>query len=369
MKKGPFLAAFLAAATLSAQDFSKIDEAARAVPSPKGDDVAALAKALTHGLPNEKAKARAIYAWTAEHIRYDIKTFENIMDGEHEKAAERVQPAVVLKRGKAVCEGYAALFDALCREAGLASMMVTGQSKTDGTLDPGGHSWNLVRADGEWGLVDVTWGAGDVDVEAHRCKRRFDDSYFFTPPARMATEHFPVDPLTQGLGCPMNFEFFKKRGLNQPPDCPTAVAGYAALRDSLDAAAALGEEERSFAGARRAVALDPASDWGNLTMGEHLAKKSGELFMALTQKMSEQAGGQLRLPAEYEASAKLAEQGASLNEQALECYKKVRSGEPSKRAAVNRTFCQRNLRTAKELVDYNRKMAQMARKAQQPGGH
>lgn len=56
-----------------------------------------------------------------------------------------------LVNGHAVCEGYARAFKLLCRSAGLECILITGDSKGVG------HMWNMVKLEGEWYHVDVTW--------------------------------------------------------------------------------------------------------------------------------------------------------------------------------------------------------------------
>ncbi len=56
-----------------------------------------------------------------------------------------------LVNGSAVCEGYARAFKLLCRSAGLECILVTGDSKGVG------HMWNMVKLEGNWYHVDVTW--------------------------------------------------------------------------------------------------------------------------------------------------------------------------------------------------------------------
>ena len=53
--------------------------------------------------------------------------------------------------GKCVCAGYAAAFKLLAQEAGLEAIVVTGY--LDGNLS---HTWNKVKIDDEWQIVDVT---------------------------------------------------------------------------------------------------------------------------------------------------------------------------------------------------------------------
>lgn len=57
---------------------------------------------------------------------------------------------------KAVCEGYAKAFQLLCSGAGIESVLVTGEARGTNGIEP--HMWNLVKVDGVWTHIDVTWG-------------------------------------------------------------------------------------------------------------------------------------------------------------------------------------------------------------------
>lgn len=59
--------------------------------------------------------------------------------------------------GKAVCEGYAEAYQYLLQCAGLQSFIVTGASANPATGTPEGHAWNIVRIDGRYYHVDLTW--------------------------------------------------------------------------------------------------------------------------------------------------------------------------------------------------------------------
>lgn len=54
-------------------------------------------------------------------------------------------------RGSAVCQGYATLFYAMCKQAGIEVRCVAGT----GNGQP--HLWNIVKLDGSWYNMDVTW--------------------------------------------------------------------------------------------------------------------------------------------------------------------------------------------------------------------
>ena len=56
-----------------------------------------------------------------------------------------------LLRGTAVCQGYAGLFQRLCKEVGIETRYITGYGGGEA------HAWNIVKLDGQWYNVDVTW--------------------------------------------------------------------------------------------------------------------------------------------------------------------------------------------------------------------
>lgn len=55
-----------------------------------------------------------------------------------------------LLNGKALCEGYSKAFMYLCQKSGIECICVAGYSGED-------HMWNMIKLDGEWYHIDVTW--------------------------------------------------------------------------------------------------------------------------------------------------------------------------------------------------------------------
>ena len=53
------------------------------------------------------------------------------------------------KQGKGVCQAYMLALIALCEKAGIPALPVTSDEME--------HAWNLVKLDGEWYHIDVTW--------------------------------------------------------------------------------------------------------------------------------------------------------------------------------------------------------------------
>lgn len=183
---------------IKCHDFSDVDEHAARFPRQYVSSLDELADNLTGPFTYETEKARAIFTWLHHNIQYDTQSF----------FAGTVKPATpesTLSSGLAVCDGYAGLFVYLAERAGLTVYKVSGHGKGFGyrELLPGepvpqmshNHAWNCVLMDGEWRLIDATWGAGAVNGSTY--DQRFDPSWFSSTPAEFGRRHFPSDPTFQ----------------------------------------------------------------------------------------------------------------------------------------------------------------------------
>ena len=63
--------------------------------------------------------------------------------------------AGALLKKTAVCSGYALLFYRMCKEAGVPVRYITGYGIDFNGI--GAHAWNLVKVNGSWYNMDVTW--------------------------------------------------------------------------------------------------------------------------------------------------------------------------------------------------------------------
>ncbi|PLX12768.1 MAG: hypothetical protein C0598_05480, partial [Marinilabiliales bacterium] len=169
-----------------------------------------LAKQIDQDFSNEEDKTRAVYSWIANNVEYDFKlakTKNKRIRISYESEEERKQKEYdimyedansTLKRRKAVCEGYSSLFKILCDLNDIECVKVQGFSK----LSPRyigkipkvpDHTWNAVKINGEWKLVDVTWGAGHKDDQSGKFVKQFTDIFFFTDPDDFVLNHYPLD--------------------------------------------------------------------------------------------------------------------------------------------------------------------------------
>jgi hypothetical protein len=189
-----------------------IDRHALRAPRQVEQSVASLARYLIKPARNDREKARAIYRWVTDRVAYNVKGY---LAGDY--GDNRTQ--AVLKNRVGVCEGYANLFQDLCRQAGLPVAKVYGSSKGFGyvagqELGDKDHVWNAVKLDGTWRLVEATWGAGAIN--GTRFVKAFNPYYFLTPPDQLIFTHFPQKAAWQLLRPAISKSEFKKLPLVNP---------------------------------------------------------------------------------------------------------------------------------------------------------
>ncbi len=182
-------------------DFSEIDNHALSTPSSAESSISELASYLTQIAENDLEKARAIFRWIAENISYDTESYFSGRPTTYDA------DAMLISR-KSVCEGYSNIFKALCDSAGIECVKVSGYAKGYG-FEAGdtfegkstNHAWNAVKLDGEWYLLDSTWGAGHLNGSQY--EKDFQPHYFLTPPEQFIYDHLPEDPKWQLLDDPI----------------------------------------------------------------------------------------------------------------------------------------------------------------------
>ena len=208
-----FLIPFIALSQQTEVNFASVDSLAAMVKYKK--DLTALTQELTSPYSEQRLKARAIFKWIAENIRYDYKYYNKYYHKGKEPKGYRCKEDTncessrmvwemnyidkVLRKKKAVCQGYSMLFKKMCDIAGLKSEVVTGYVRTEhyqvGTAGILNHAWNAVQIDSAYFLLDATWAAGgckkDDDGKLLSFSKNFNDYYWQTPAADFARNHYP----------------------------------------------------------------------------------------------------------------------------------------------------------------------------------
>lgn len=168
---------------------------------------ALLAKELTHTAQTDREKVVALFRWITDNISYNTRAHGrrgSMMpyDEPGDDDTTILKPLnlriaeTVLRRRIGVCDGYARLFKTLCDFAGVPAEAVTGYGRSNwGRRTPFGsnHTWNAVYVDSAWHLLDATWASGYTNYRGDEFFRRYDERYFFTPPAQFIVDHYPDD--------------------------------------------------------------------------------------------------------------------------------------------------------------------------------
>ncbi|MFC7000072.1 transglutaminase domain-containing protein [Rufibacter roseus] len=174
---------------------------------------------LTHHLvfpyEREQDKVRSIYAWIVGNLNYD----HNLA---RKEKRPRIKPHLILRYRRAVCIGYADLFNAMCAQAGIKSTWVSGYTreynfKSKKPFSWSEHAWNAVNIEGEWFLLDPTWENKSIrktkvvhqGKTVERVKISVGDQYFLTNPEDFVLDHLPDNPVWQLLPCPLSLSDFQ----------------------------------------------------------------------------------------------------------------------------------------------------------------
>ncbi|HRH60383.1 MAG TPA: transglutaminase domain-containing protein [Chitinophagaceae bacterium] len=164
-----------------------------------------LALAITAKDSTTLQKVTSIFNWVTSNIAYNVKAFgggnqRDVWLEEDDDTASPLKPLnqrvseLVLKRGTAVCDGYARLFKTLCDAAGVYCETITGFAKTrTARIDArftSNHKWNAVYIDSGWHLLDATWASGYINYR-NEFVYQYDAHFFLTPPAEFMMDHHP----------------------------------------------------------------------------------------------------------------------------------------------------------------------------------
>eukprot|EP00762_Andalucia_godoyi_P003298 ANDGO_06563.mRNA.1 hypothetical protein len=151
---------------------------------------------------------RCFYRWITDRISYDCEAF---LQKEFRSSST---PSGVFKTRKAVCAGYATLFEKMCQIVGIACSIVVGFASVFGVpRSPGkpNHAWNVVEVNGKWYLLDCCWGAGyatSLGKDMHFVKR-FTEFYWLSKPELLISSHFPCESRWQLLDRLVSAEEFE----------------------------------------------------------------------------------------------------------------------------------------------------------------
>lgn len=131
---------------------------------------------------SEYEKELAVHDWMIDHGSYDTNQLSNLP--RYEEDPDNDNPYGFLIGGVGICRGYTTTFQLFMDLLGIECVSVEGQSHS--TREE--HAWNMVRLEGEWYCVDVTWDdpVTDIPVSARTAHKYFNVTSAFM----RATEHY-----------------------------------------------------------------------------------------------------------------------------------------------------------------------------------
>lgn len=198
-------------------------------------DLKLLTSNLIKNAATDREKARAIFIWIADNIAYDhhfinkkkkVKPFKpnnksDISSQFSEWEDDYLEK--VLSRKRAICDGYAKLFNKMSNYAGLETDIVSGYTKDSpshiGRMGEENHAWNAIVLDGKYYYLDVTWAAGgcgkDEDGKLIPFTKSFDNFYWLTPTDKFLRDHFPTDPKSPGVDNYQKRRYIDQAYINQ----------------------------------------------------------------------------------------------------------------------------------------------------------
>lgn len=195
---------------------------------------------------------KSVYDWVANNIKYDVKKLKKITRTGNFKSTEKTVDRLedVIKSKKGVCQHYSELFDALVKELGYESKVVTGYTKlageeVDNTL---GHAWNAVKVDGEWKLYDTTWGSGAIR-NRKKFIRKYNPIWYDVNPKQMIHTHIPFDPAWQLLDRPVSFANFNDNKLT------SSYKGIYDFNEIITANSSIGQKEQLLGAVQRSKSM------------------------------------------------------------------------------------------------------------------
>lgn len=96
-------------------------------------------------------KEKVLHDYIVKNCEYDERYYTDTIPMESYTAYG------VLIKGIGVCQGYAVAMNMLLEEAGIESIIITGEVFDYNTSKYDGHAWNLVKLDDEYYHLDSTW--------------------------------------------------------------------------------------------------------------------------------------------------------------------------------------------------------------------
>lgn len=169
----------------------------------KANDYESATKRITANATTSYEKARAIYAFLAGNMIYDVS-------GTITEANE------CWDKSTGTCKAYCDVYMILANHAGLKARVINGIAKNfDGAANESGHKWIAVQTEKGEILCDPVCGSGTVKNGVFT-KSDHDMSWWDVAPEVMAITHFPDNSADQLMKKPITREQFNAMPIFEP---------------------------------------------------------------------------------------------------------------------------------------------------------
>lgn len=215
MKKALLIVVLLLAYSIEAQkkdfkhiNFKKADSIAALYEGHSLKNVPILTYKLTQNLDTQVEQFRAIYTWVCNNIESDhnfgattLRKRRKLKNDSLSFSAwnKQVLPKVfkrLLNDKKTICSGYAYLLKEMAILVDIKCEIIDGYNRATtrnvGKVDFPNHSWNAVKLNDKWYLVDATMASGYFDIDNNRFVKDYNDGYFLTNPNLFIKRNYPL---------------------------------------------------------------------------------------------------------------------------------------------------------------------------------
>lgn len=191
------------------QDFTKVDLTVKKYP--KISSAEELATKINADFKTDIEKARAVFTWLAENIRYNLQEYYNPQkrsysfsystELEKQQKLQALKDKLVsdtFKNKTGVCEEYAQSYKKVCDLLNIEAEVIKGYvrnttSEINKIPKATNHAWNAVKINNKWLILDATWAAGYK--YNNMWLKDFNDYFFNMPPNKMFKTHYPDDSI------------------------------------------------------------------------------------------------------------------------------------------------------------------------------
>jgi transglutaminase-like putative cysteine protease len=229
---------------------------ARACPEQTASNVPDLVTYLRKAAASENQLVEIFSYWIADNIAYDTDALSDRSYTPTAKAfAER----------KGVCQNHAELLQQMCRLTGIECYVVGGYCKSydyrkNTRFTEADHAWNVVKVNGKYVPVDITWASGYLEDRQGTLvfRKELKVSEIMADPDYFIARRLPADPRWQLRERPITMRSFESN--DSVSHMSKQTAGYYNFTDSIAAYRKSDSIRQTVIDAESAYRFNPVSD-------------------------------------------------------------------------------------------------------------